>query len=50
MKKFVVGIMSLFDYDLKLEIVEAENVKQAMCLHTEMKKSMHPEDLDGFNE
>lgn len=34
MKKFAVAGMSFFDNDLKLEIIEAETWKKALCKHS----------------
>ena len=38
MKKFAVGYMNYFDYELIIEIIEAENWQDALWQHSKLKE------------
>lgn len=46
MKRYVVGYISLFDHELKLELVEAENEHEAFWKHSELQSP----DWDGLEK
>lgn len=46
MKKYAVAYMNEYDYELSIQIVDADGWKDALSKHTQFNKPEYPEDHD----